>query len=270
MGKKEGYKAVLKTHLEDYLKHGESDGLKEVVEANSSLPGPRVNLEFASAFADVITESVEASADLLWVLCNEWIKLTPEEAPSNDPKEFIPFCGTLGLGAIGAESEDYYGEALPVLRRLSRDRRWRMREGVRMGLQKLLRRYPEKTLDAWQNWIQEGDPLEVRAVIASLSTPDLLEDQDLADKALQFHSDIVKQIGLVQDRKTKPFRVLRKALGYTLSILICAQPEAGWGLMDELIHSKDPDLHWIARSNLKKRRLLRSYPEETETRLQAL
>jgi len=110
----------------------------------------------------------------------------------------------------------------------------------------------------------------MRAVVAAVSTPEFLQDQDLADRALRFHKEILDRIVFTEARKAKPFRALRKALGYTLSILVCALPGAGLSLIDELIASKDTDFHWIARSNFKKRRLLRSFPEEAETRLRGL
>jgi hypothetical protein len=268
MGKKEGYLEILTPHLEDYLQNGESRGLKEAIETHSNLPSPRANLEFAAAFEEYIVERVEDSAELLWELCNQLVKLSPEGAPVNDPKEFLPFCGTLGLGAVGSEVEDYYEEVVIILKALSRDRRWRMREAVRMSLQKLLRRNPQRTLEVLHNWILEGDPLEMRAVVTAVSDPELFQDQKIVDRVARFHKEIMDQIEFIQDRKTKPFRALRKALGYTISILVCAQPEVGWRLIDELIHSKDTDFHWIARSNLKRRRLLRDFPEEVKIKKQ--
>ena len=139
-----------------------------------------------------------------------------------------------------------------------------------MGLQKLLGRHPQNTLDALQSWIAEGNPLEMRAVAATVGDPELLQDRDIAEQALGLHKQMIDQIRTMQDRKADPFRTLRKALGYTLSIVVCALPEAGWDLVDELLPSKDTDLRWIARSNLKKRRLLKNFQEETETRLQGL
>jgi len=270
MGKKDDYQEQLRSHLDAFLQKGEVESLKEIIEANSNLPGPRANLEFAAAFADLIAENAESVADRMWDLCAELAELSPDVAPVDDPKEFIPFCGAVGLGAVGSRVDAYYEKVLTSLKKLSRDRRWRMREAVCMGLQKLLVRHPEKTLEALQSWIPEGDPLGMRAVAATVSDPELLQDQDIADRVLRLHREIIDQIGSVQDRKAKPFRSWRKALGYTLSIVVCALPDAGWGLIDELIASKDTDLLWIARSKLKKRRLLRNFPEETETRLQGL
>jgi hypothetical protein len=270
MGKKDDYRDALKPHFDSYLKNGESAHLKEILETNSNLPGRRANLEFADAFAELIDEFAETHGERLWELCGALVELSPEVAPVDDPKEFIPFCGTVAVGALGSSVDAFYEDTLTMLKKLSRDRRWRMREAVRMGLQKLLRKHPEKTFEALQNWIPEGDPLEMRAVAATVSNLELLLDQGFANRVLDLHKEILDQIGPIEARKTKSFRALRKALGYTLSIVICALPEAGFAVVDELIVSKDTDLIWIAKNNLKKRRVLRNFPEEAESRLQGL
>jgi hypothetical protein len=270
MGKKDDSWGDLPSLVKDYLQSGDSSRLMEAIENHSNLPGPRANLELAAAFGDLMEEMAHASGDQLWELCLGFVTVTPEEGPVNDPKEFIPFCGAVGIGALGSRLDTFYDEALTTLRELSRDRRWRLREAVRMGLQRILRAHTENTLEDLQHWIPEGNPLEMRAVAASVSDLEFLLDQSFANRALDLHKEILDKIGCIKDRKAKSFRVLRKALGYTLSILICALPEAGLELIDELITSKDTDLIWIARSNLKKRRVLRNFPEEAEGRLKGL
>jgi hypothetical protein len=82
---------------------------------HSGLPGPRANLELASAVAE------EASPERLGQL------LATDE-------EYLVLCGTIGLGrllAAGAEGAD------ERLRSYAKDTRWRVREGVAMGLQRL-------------------------------------------------------------------------------------------------------------------------------------
>jgi len=270
MGKNDDSWGDLPSLIKDYLQSADSGRLREAIEYHSNLPGPRANLEFAAAFGDLMEEMAGASGDQLWELCRVLVAVTPDEGPVNDPKEFIPFCGSVGIGALGSRLDTSYNDALTTLRELSRDRRWRMREAVRMGLQRILKARTENTLEVLQGWIPEGNPLEMRAVAASVSDLEFLLDQDFANRALDLHKEILDQIGHIQDRKAKSFRVLRKALGYTLSILICALPKQGLELIDDLIASKDTDLIWIARSNLKKRRVLRNFPEEAEARLKGL
>jgi hypothetical protein len=113
MSKIEAYKESLRSvkNLDEYL-------LEE-----SGLPGPRGNIELAQAIADVGDEK----------LFRRLIGFTAEKAPVNSPYEFLAFCGTVGMGRSLAEG---HREALEILRAQASDPRWRVREGVAMGLQR--------------------------------------------------------------------------------------------------------------------------------------
>ena len=60
--------------------------------AHSNLPGPRGNLELASAAADLGDEAQ----------FRRWAGLGPKVAPENTPGCFLAFCGVVGLGAVMA------------------------------------------------------------------------------------------------------------------------------------------------------------------------
>jgi hypothetical protein len=66
----------------------------------------------------------------------------------------------------------------------------------------------------------------------------------------------------VTARKTDDFKALRRALGYTLSVVVRALPNPGFAWLRELAASSDPDVRWIVRENLKKNRLVKNYPQE--------
>jgi hypothetical protein len=266
MRKRETLQRGMIPHLEKYLDTGESDDLCGFIQDNSHLPGPRANLELADVFAETIASRAKEEMDRLWKCCKSLIQHSPEEAPVNSPQEFVPFCGAVGIGKMGSIEKAYAIEAFSELRNLSRDPRWRMREAVRMGLQSLLEKNPEETLHTLQSWIPDGNLFEMRAVAAAVGAPDSLRIEEIALSALQIHADIFDQMGSIEDRKTEAFRVLRKALGYTLSLVIAAVPQRGFKLVDDLISSGDPDLTWIVKSNLKKKRLLKKFPDQVESR----
>ena len=58
-----------------------------------------------------------------------------------------------------------------------------------------------------------------------------------------------------EQRKEENFRVLKRTLGYTLSVITAVAPHAGFALMRECIAWSDDDITWIVRENLKKKRL---------------
>ena len=234
--------------------------------SNSNLPGPRGNLELAQAFGDVIGERAGrgATPDVLWALCDDLASITAEEAPVNDPREFLPFCGAVGLGATGAAKAEYVDLALGALRGLSRDPRWRMREGVCFGLQRLIAARGSEVLLAFEAWVAGGHPLELRAVAAGVAEPPLLKDGATATAALALHRGIFAQVLEMADRRSDAFRVLRKGLGYTLSVVVSAVPQEGFAYLAELAGVDDRDVHWILKQNLKKNRLVKNYPAEVD------
>ena len=68
-------------------------------------------------------------------------------------------------------------------------------------------------------------------------------------------NEITNSIEHISDRKSEPFRVLRKGLGYGLSVAIVAHPEKGKMIFENLRTQTDKDIRWILNENLKKKRL---------------
>jgi hypothetical protein len=140
-----------------------------------------------------------------------------------------------------------------------------MREGVALALQRLLPAAPQDTLSYIINWATQGNYFQQRAAIAAIAEPALLLSPDILDEALTLHSVILERLhsAPVADRKREDFRVLRQALGYSLSVVAAAHPERGFALMNDCATWSDPDINWILRENLKKKRLAK-FVEYTE------
>jgi len=220
---------------------------KNYLLTNSNLPGPQGNLELMQAFVEVGSE-------------NDFIPLlnyTPDKAPVNTPEEFLSFCGTVGLGKLINEGKsDYYLR----LKKLASDPRWRMREAVAWALQIAGRKNFTWLLKSTESWIN-GTLLEKRAPAAGLCEPDLLTDPSNAEKVIEILNLITLSILYIDDRKTENFRILRKGLGYCWSVAIVANPEKGKPVFQNLLDLNDPDIRWIIRENLKKKRLVKMDPE---------
>jgi len=222
----------------------------------SRLPGPRANLELAFAFAQEGTEDQFL----------RYAALDPEEAPQNTPGEFLAFCGVLGLGYLATRSE---GQHFSLLREKASDPRWRVREAVALGLQQYGRASIDHLLELMAGWSQ-GSLLERRAAVASLCEPGLLADPDDAGRIMDLLHEITASLLDEQDRRSEPFRALRKALAYGWSVAVAAQPAAGKPRMERWIASPDPDIRWIMKQNLKKKRLLRMDEAWVQAQLEAL
>jgi len=210
----------------------------------SGLPGPRGNLELAQVVAE---EGNQA-------LFERYLAYDADQAPTNSPYEFLAFCGVVGLGRLVAEGKT---ELLATLRLCASDRRWRMREGVAMALQRFGDADMDALIQAMKTW-STGTPLEQRAAAAALCEPRLLGQAKHARAVLGILDRITASLRKVQDRKSEDLLALRKGLGYCWSVAVAALPDEGKRLMEKWLADSDKDVRWIMQENLKKARLARA------------
>jgi hypothetical protein len=216
--------------------------------AHSDLPGPRGNLELLEAVAN---EGTEPSF-------RRWLDISADHTPSTTPDEFLPACGAVGLGRLAAAGRR---DVLVELRRHASDPRWRVREGVAMGLQRLGAADMPALLAEMERWI-EGSWLERRAAVAALCEPALLRDARHALSVLDVLDAITRSLSEAtpEARRDNDYRVLRQALGYGWSVAVAALPDEGKFRLERWLASHDADVRWIMRENLRKNRLKRLDP----------
>lgn len=213
----------------------------------SGLPGPRGNLELARAFAEIGNEK----------LIREYIKIKPDEAPVDSAKVFLTFCGVVGLGTLVNRGKKEY---LKDIRHFASDSRWRIREAVAMAIQRIgdaeinLALHEAKELSV-------GNLLEKRAAAAALCEPRLLKTEIITAMVLDILNDITTSIVGLHCEKDEDFNVLKKGLGYCWSVAVVANPTKGKNLMEKWIQTKDKNVLWIMKENLKKNRLTKSDKE---------
>ena len=209
----------------------------------SGLPGPRGNLELAQVVADMGSRAQ----------FQHLLTYTPQVAPTNDPHEFLAFCGVVGLGRLLAEGDE---KILDSLRPFASDPRWRLREGVAMALQRLGKQDMRRLLDAMEKW-SLGNWLEKRAAAAALAEPVLLHNEKDALAALQILDQITASMENSGDAKKEGYKVLQQGLGYCWSVVVVAAPQQGKRLMEKWLACPDRVIHRIMQENLKKNRLRR-------------
>jgi hypothetical protein len=199
---------------------------------HSGLPGPRANLELLAAVVE------EADADRLWHF-----------AASAD--EYLAACGAAGLGRIALLEPD---SAMKRLHDLASDPRWRVREGVAIGLQRFGRENMQDLLAVMSRWALDG-PYVQRAVVAGLCEPALLKSNADAVAVLVLLDRITQSIAETTDRKDEGFRVLRQTLGYGWSVAAAAAPDNAVPYFEKWLRSDDRDVAWVMKSNLQKARM---------------
>jgi hypothetical protein len=131
-----------------------------------------------------------------------------------------------------------------------------------MALQRIGERDPAALRGLLDAWLPNGNFLVLRAIAAALAHPPLLSEAVFARQALALANRILQRVAAsaADVRKQEDFRVLRQGLGYALSVLAAAEPEKGFALLERWAARRDPDLNWILRENMKKKRLER-WPE---------
>ncbi|HJT37861.1 MAG TPA: HEAT repeat domain-containing protein [Actinomycetota bacterium] len=199
---------------------------------HSGLPGPRANLELLAA----VVEEGDA---------RRFRRL----AASND--EYLAACGAAGLGRIAIRSR---ASSMRTLHRLASDPRWRVREGVAIGLQRFGKEEMHDLLNAMREWSQDG-PYVQRAAVAALCEPALLARREDVVAVLDVLDDITRSLASTTDRRGDGFRVLRQALGYGWSVAAAAAPREAKPYFERWMRSTDKDVQWIIRSNLGKARI---------------
>jgi hypothetical protein len=234
VNKTDQYRAKLKM-----LKDWDEFLLKE-----SGLPGPRGNIELAQVVAD--------EGDV--ALYTRYITFDAARAPTNSPYEFLAFCGVVGLGRLVAEGQ---AQHLATLRACASDPRWRIREGVAMALQRVGDRDMDLLLREMKRW-SAGNMLEQRAAAAALCEPRLLRNHKQIEQVFLILDKITASVARVENRKSDEFIALKKGLGYCWSVAVAALPAIGKKKMEKWFASKDRDIIWVMRENLKKNRLARA------------
>lgn len=251
--------------LIDRAMAGQPAFLEFYLRDQSRLPGTRANLELAQDLSHHLALLAsdfpgEMRALLDHLLCDE------RHVVSNTPGEFVVLCGVLGLGACAAAVPAWREDAFDQLAESACNSAWRVREGTATALQKLLAVAPDETLLKLLDWLDEGDCLQMRACLAAVAEPALLTSERVISSALIMQRIALEYLHSLprEERKVPATRVMRQALGYTLSVVTAASPDDGFALMCEIATWNDVDINWVLRENLKKRRLakFRTYTEK--------
>ncbi|MBW4084161.1 hypothetical protein [Paenibacillus sp. S150] len=235
----------------------------------SNLPGPRANLGAASAFADAF-ESGRVTRES-WELIVAWTRKEEDEAPTGNPREFLPFCALQAMGA-------YYPYAGPAQKQVileccqagMNDSRWRMREAAAMALQRIGEKEFAVIKSLFDSLGKQANALEKRAMAAALAHPPLLKNPAHVLYALHLSEQILDEIAAGQAKYTaEDYRVLSKGLEYAVSLFVERAPEEGFRMLAKFAVAADKRILKIVKSNLGKARLAKKFSEDVE-RIQLL
>ncbi|HEX2910639.1 MAG TPA: hypothetical protein VH186_07505 [Chloroflexia bacterium] len=258
--KSESYKTELRPLLDAVLAGNEQATLESYLLKNSNLPGPRANLELVSAFAELVAEIVilpNPPVERLENLLDGCADISLQTAPVNHPREILPAAAVRSYGKVAVARPDWWTDEIAKLRKAAANPRWRTREMVAAALQDMLESDWPRNMAEIKEWLATSKLLLCRAAVAAVAEPRLLLTVSRARNALEIQKQAIARLAdwPVEQRKEEEFKILRQALGYTLSVVVAALPEEGFVLLERLAALPDKDVRWVVRENLKKNRL---------------
>jgi hypothetical protein len=151
--------------------------------------------------------------------------------------EYRTFCGVVGIGRAAADPR-----VAARMHELSKDGRWRVREAVAMGLQRL----GDADLPALERivlaWAADPHPLVQRAAAAAVCEPRLLRAPEAAATAVEVCRRATAALAArpADERRDPDVRTLRQGLGYCWSVAVAADPEPGVAAFAALRDETDP------------------------------
>ena len=120
-----------------------------------------------------------------------------------------------------------------------------------------------------EEW-SKGNLLEKRAAIAALCEPRLLTSNKVVGSVLNILDLVTTSFASLQNRSSEDFEVLKKGLAYCWSVAVVAYPEKGKKLIEKWVKTRDKDIIWVMKQNLKKNRLLKMDNDWVSSQLKLL
>jgi len=224
---------------------------------HSGLPGPHANINLANDVSSLLAASLPQHADKVRSVLNYWMSNESKTVVSNTPAGFVVLCGVLAFGFCAAACPEWRDEAFVHLKQYASSPFWKVCDFVAMAYQRLLQADAHTTLVQLMELAHSGNYLLQRAAVTTLAEPQLFYSTDLVVPALEVQRVVLAYMHAVPawERRREDFRILRRALGHTVSVVTAAAPEEGFALLSECATWNDTDITWILRENLRKKRL---------------
>jgi hypothetical protein len=249
---------LLESKWGNILEKDDLDELTKYLTENSNLPGPRANLGLANKLAELVTSNWVDHKKFLRRCIDSW---------GND--EYLRTCRNIVLGYIAAEHPQEDNWALDLLYLDNFNDEWRPREAVTIGLTESLRRRETYMLQLLHRWNEDNDLRVLRNTLVTLADPgNLRKSLGLREALRTYHLKAMD--ALRYDSNSKPgYQMLKKSLGFTLSVAAVEDPEM-MRMLRDWVEADIKQWKSVLRSNLKKSRLVKKYPEQTRQLLARL
>lgn len=157
--------------LEEATKGSSFDKLYRALALASGLPGPRMNIAVAVAFANECAARGKAADKVVDKLAS----LDAELAPGASELEFLPVCGVIAVGVRAAKSQDRKAraKAIAFLHDMTEDLRFRVREAAAAALARIGGSDPDGTVREVGSWMDGY--FQAAGVLRALAEPGWLD-----------------------------------------------------------------------------------------------
>lgn len=227
--------------------------LTSYLREHSNLPGPRANLTLAFTLGDLFLDSWKENKDIFFHCLDKW-------AHSMD--EYLLLCRNIVMGYVLSEHDcSLFTE---ILYRQNFNPMWRPREAVTLGLKRTLLKRPDFVLNLLDKWNATGEPIVLRNTLMILADPKILQEKPELRGILRDYihqaMNLVKEEG--KDKKDD-MKQLQKSLNFVPSVAAKYDEK----ILIDLIEWADSEYKtWksIVKSNMKKKRFIKLYPDITK------
>ncbi|MBS2019527.1 MAG: hypothetical protein JST00_42085 [Deltaproteobacteria bacterium] len=226
----------------------------------SGLPGTRMNLPLAQAFATECMHKGKAADALAFRMA----ELHPDVAPGGSPKEILPACGVLAIGARASEDPKLRKRALAHLHDASEDLRFRVREVVPFALAKMGSKMGDALVHEVASWTDGF--FQAAAVVLAMGDPQWLPVIDDVDAALA-RLDEAYLTAKKAPRAAARYpgrKALVDALGATPAVIATRFGVPMFDLLARWSNTEMPELRGAIEATLKSGKLAGRYKDEID------
>ncbi len=224
--------------------------LTSYLREHSNLPSPRANLTLAFTLGELFLNSWKENKAVLTHCLDKW-------AQSMD--EYLLLCRNIVISYIISEQDcNLFTE---ILYKQNFNPMWRPREAVTLGLQRTLIKRPDFVLKLLDKWNTAGEPIVLRNTLMILAEPKTLQRKPelrgiLREYIHQAMNLVVEEV----ENKKGDMELLQKSLRFVPSVAAMYDEK----IVSDLTEWADADckiLKSIVKSNMKKKRFIKLYPE---------
>jgi hypothetical protein len=166
---REGRPDTLAPAVEQAL-NGTTKPLFELLMRGSGLPGTRVNMPLAEAFAAATLAYDERRVDQF---LDQLLRTSADELSGGSPYEYLPVCAVIAIGIRAAHRAQARRAAIPRLFDAADDLRFRVRDAVPIALATIGKHMGDDLLAELAGW--SGQFNQAAALLRTLSMPHFLD-----------------------------------------------------------------------------------------------